>query len=49
MTWEAYEFVPRDEMVVVSVRDVLDQTLRPGGWGFEDEMRIEDRGLRIEG
>jgi cytochrome c oxidase subunit I len=31
VTWEAYEFGPRDEMVVVSVRDVLDQTLRPGG------------------
>jgi cytochrome c oxidase subunit I len=35
VTWEAYEFVPREEMVVVGVRDVLDQTLRPGG-GFED-------------
>ena len=29
VTWEAYEFTPRDEMVVVSVRDVLDETLRP--------------------
>ncbi|MEK6320599.1 MAG: cytochrome c oxidase subunit I [Acidobacteriota bacterium] len=31
VTWEAYEFRPREEMDVVSVRDVLDQTLRPGG------------------
>jgi cytochrome c oxidase subunit 1 len=33
VTWEAYEFRPREEMDVVSVRDVLDQTLRPGGVG----------------
>jgi cytochrome c oxidase subunit 1 len=33
VTWEAYEFRPRGEMDIVSVRDVLDQTLRPGGVG----------------
>jgi cytochrome c oxidase subunit 1 len=37
VTWEAYEFVPRAEMVIVSVRDVLDETLRPGG------PRVDDR------
>jgi cytochrome c oxidase subunit 1 len=36
VTWEAYEFVPREDMVVVSVRDVLDQTLRPGGVSDSD-------------
>ncbi|MFY9572301.1 MAG: cytochrome c oxidase subunit I [Blastocatellia bacterium] len=35
VTWEAYECVPREEMVVVSVRDVLDETLRPGGLSEE--------------
>ncbi|HXF40707.1 MAG TPA: cytochrome c oxidase subunit I [Blastocatellia bacterium] len=35
VTWEAYEFTPRDEMVVVSVRDVLDETLRPRPVGSE--------------
>jgi cytochrome c oxidase subunit 1 len=33
VTWEAYEFRPREEMDLMSVRDVLDQTLRPGGVG----------------
>lgn len=37
VTWEAYEFVPREEMVIVSVRDVLDETLRPRG------PRVDDR------
>jgi cytochrome c oxidase subunit 1 len=36
VTWEAYEFVPREEAVVVGVRDVLDQTLRPGGVSGSD-------------
>jgi len=37
VTWEAYEFRPREEMDLLSVRDVLDQTLRPRPVGGEGD------------
>jgi len=37
VTWEAYEFRPREEMDLLGVRDVLDQTLRPRPVGGEGD------------